>query len=393
MDFKVHITRRLTKRHGTAYDLFYRWKGVRYRPLLGYNLSDEEARRRAIEVIQKIQTGQCDLQTGTSTLFTLQEATQLYWGAFQAKNRVDETRPRRIIEQYLLPHFGNRPLSALTAEDGLAYVIRRQHQHAAPGTIRREFQVLMRILNLCVAYDKLDKNRLKAVDLPEGLKRTRVVTNEELLALEKKSPTELWRIILVALNTGLRESKVLELDRNWVRRAEDGYWLHLPPPRTRIKGHPKSLPLNRIGLSAMAMDVSSLADGRIFRRWTNIRSFRKAWTVACERAKIVDLHFHDLRHTFTTRLQGLGVDYEVRQALLGHKMLGMTAHYSHGGIEWDGKLRRAVTALEKAFLSYGLSYGFEGEEAGQRKLLISGEPRAARTLDPRLKRAMLYQLS
>ena len=33
------------------------------------------------------------------------------------------------------------------------------------------------------------------------------------------------------------------------------------------------------------------------------------------------------------------------------------------------------------------------EEIVMRKLLISGEPRAARTHDPRLKRAMLYQLS
>jgi hypothetical protein len=51
------------------------------------------------------------------------------------------------------------------------------------------------------------------------------------------------------------------------------------------------------------------------------------------------------------------VDYEVRQALLGHKMPGMTAAYSHGGPEWDQKLRDAVTRLEKAHpLSYELSY-------------------------------------
>ena len=35
-------------------------------------------------------------------------------------------------------------------------------------------------------------------------------------------------------------------------------------------------------------------------------------------AKVQDLHFHDLRHTFTTRLQNLGVSLELRSALLGH---------------------------------------------------------------------------
>ena len=49
--------------------------------------------------------------------------------------------------------------------------------------------------------------------------------------------------------------------------------------------------------------------------------------------------------------------------------------------------------LGKSFLSYGLSYERPTEDVGIHKLLKTGEPRAARTLDPRLKRAMLYQLS
>jgi integrase len=45
----------------------------------------------------------------------------------------------------------------------------------------------------------------------------------------------------------------------------------------------------------------------------------RLWTSSCEQcalAKIQDLHFHNLGHTFITRLQDLGVDYEARQALL-----------------------------------------------------------------------------
>ena len=78
---------------------------------------------------------------------------------------------------------------------------------------------------------------------------------------------------------------------------------------------------------------------KIFRHWKDIRAFKKYWDKTCERAGIHDLHFHDLRHTFATRLQRLGVDYELRQALVGQKMPGMTATYSHGGPEWDAKLR------------------------------------------------------
>jgi hypothetical protein len=94
-------------------------------------------------------------------------------------------------------------------------------------------------------------------------------------------------------------------------------------------------------------------------------------------------------------LQGLGIDYETRQALLGHRMPGMTANYSHGGPEWDEKLRKAVTRLDQAFrLSYGFSYERKAVAVARTEVFdFSGEPPGTRTQGPRLKRAMLYRLS
>jgi hypothetical protein len=102
---------------------------------------------------------------------------------------------------------------------------------AAKGGIR-----LMRILNLAVDFDKLDKNRLKRVELPDVENRQRVATKEELLSIKQESdkrrlkkiekheydPSEFWRIVTVALNTGLREAKILEIDRTWLRKRDDG---------------------------------------------------------------------------------------------------------------------------------------------------------------------------
>jgi hypothetical protein len=132
-----------------------------------------------------------------------------------------------------------------------------------------------------------------------------------------------------------------------------------------------------------------VVDGRVFRRWNNARAFKKYWDAVCKRAKVQDLHFHDLRHTFTTWLQGLGVDYEVRQALLGHRMPGMTATYSHGGPQWNQKLREAVTRLAKAYpSSYETSYGRKAQAAGTAEVIEKiGEPPGTRTQGPRLKRA------
>ena len=211
--------------------------------------------------------------------------------------------------------------------------------------------------------------------MPDVANRERVATDEELQALRKVAPPELWRIVLVALQTGLREAKLLDIGPSWIKLRDDGAWLILPPARSRLKGTPREMPLNRIALHALKEDVPSLND-QIFRRWTP-----EALTVyfgrLCKRAKVQDLHFHDLRHTFATRLQNLGISIEIRSALLGHKVRGsgsdpfggeaMTSRYSHGGYGWNQALRRAVTLLETAYaglnLSYGLSYEGQQDEA------------------------------
>ena len=376
------ITTRQTKA-GTAFDLYVRWKGQRYRPLLGYNLTKEQAEQAAIAMIAKIQQNE-QAPPPRSASPTFRDFLPLYWQTMRVKKRFDLARPESIIETHLLPRFGDRRLDSFTAEDGLAYITARLEEQAAPWTIRREWNVLMRILNLAVDFDKLDKNRLKRVELPDVANRQRVATKEELVAIKQESdkrrlkkiekheydPAEFWRIVTVALNTGLREAKVLEIDRTWLRKRDDGWWLILPPSRSRLKQTPREIPLNPAAYEALRSDLVHV-DGRIFRRW-NAAAFSTFWRRLSRDAKVTDLHFHDLRHTFATWLQNLGVPLEVRATLLGHRLRGtgneqlggeaMTSRYSHGGYGWNQQLRHAMTLLHTALLSYGLSYGRLAEE-------------------------------
>lgn len=54
---KYKIRRRPTKTHGIAIDLEYWYKGERFRPTLGYDLSDDEIDKAAAEMVLKIQEG------------------------------------------------------------------------------------------------------------------------------------------------------------------------------------------------------------------------------------------------------------------------------------------------------------------------------------------------
>jgi site-specific recombinase XerD len=50
---------------------------------------------------------------------------------------------------------------------------------------------------------------------------------------------------------------------------------------------------------------------------------------AIQKAGITDFHWHDLRHTFASRLTMAGVGLRATQDALGHKSIAMTVRYSH----------------------------------------------------------------
>ena len=102
------ITKRSTLK-GLAFDLYFRWKGQRYRPLLGYNLTKEQADQAAIGMIAKIQA-EPEEQGNPYSTATLRDIIPLFWNTFDLKRRIDRVRPKGIIENHLFPAFGDRPL-------------------------------------------------------------------------------------------------------------------------------------------------------------------------------------------------------------------------------------------------------------------------------------------
>src|SRR5439155_494773 len=75
-----------------------------------------------------------------------------------------------------------------------------------------------------------------------------------------------------------------------------------------------------------------------------LRRIKTAWRGAIRRAGISWHRFHDLRHTFNTRLMEAGVMQEVRKALMGHSSgEDVNAIYTH--VEMPTK-RRAIAMLE-----------------------------------------------
>lgn len=107
--------------------------------------------------------------------------------------------------------------------------------------------------------------------------------------------------------------------------------------------------MNAVLLSTLkVVKIETLArDAPVFQtpKGTPYKNFRTAFERAVVQAGIADFTFHDLRHTFASRLVMAGADLPTVQTLLGHKTIAMTLRYTHLTNEYK---QRAVRLLEPA---------------------------------------------
>lgn len=338
--------KRLTGPSGTKSILTYWYQGIRYRPTIGYNLTPDQEREKALSFIQQVH-GQLH-QTSATAGPTFAAFVPHYLQRMRTRKRVtiDWTK-RYVIDAQLVPFFGPMRLQEIRLSHAEQYVEHRRSKGAADGTIERECNVLSAFMNLAVEHEYIERNRLRTMPTPKGDRRKRTATPEELQILLDQANPPLARAIVVAINTGLREGKIVEIDQGWIKPFEDGPWMLLPAARTTTKGNPEKMPLNRHAAHAITTDITYLHGKRAFDNWTNGQGLSHAFTKLTSRCGIQGLTFHDLRHTFATTLENLEVGERTIDLLMGHKIPDTGERYRHGGPGRDKKMRDAVTALEQ----------------------------------------------
>ena len=114
--------------------------------------------------------------------------------------------------------------------------------------------------------------------------------------------------------------------------------------RTSKNGEPRVIPLSNRALDAVAraMSVTEKVFGGKGGETLETANLEYNFRMAVKRSGLKDLRFHDLRHTFATRLVRSGADIYAIQKLLGHKSLEMTSRYAHHDVE---SLRKAMDTV------------------------------------------------
>ena len=77
---------------------------------------------------------------------------------------------------------------------------------------------------------------------------------------------------------------------------------------------------------------------------------RKRSRVHAGEAKIVNLTFHHLRHTWSSRAAEMGVSEHVRRDILGHSATSMTGDFTHASteeMEWAMELVASYETQER----------------------------------------------
>ena len=257
------------------------------------------------------------------------------------------------LNAQLIPFFGEMLLSEITPLHVNKFMVKRQQDGVRNSTINRELTVLKKMLGLAIEWNfDIESNPVKKGNYfpEEEYKRERVLSPEEEKKLFKAAAPHLKAIISCALSTGMRFSEILGL--KWTEVDLEKKQITVSAKSSK-SGKQRVIPINsllfslferQMELNAGKCDFVFLYEDPKTGKLRPITTVRRAFTMACKRAGIKNLTFHDLRHTFGSRLIERGADPVSVKDLLGHANLKTTEIYLHSSI---GRMREAVSLLEE----------------------------------------------
>ena len=255
------------------------------------------------------------------------------------------------LRVHLEPFFKEKPLDRIAEADVTRLIVHLRRRGLNPKTVRNIVSSLHSIFELGLRRHWVSANPCKLVDLPaaEPTSEIRYLKQAELVAvLERGIPDDAWGPIerplyLMAAMTGLRQGELLAL--RWldldgrarkvrVRQAFVRGEFKTPKSRRGSRGVPLAPELHA-ALDELRFVSEFTADddlvfahpetGKPLGRSFVYRRFKRA----CGRAGVRVVRFHDLRHTFGTRVAASGeVSLRTLQEWMGHRDAKTTLIYA-----------------------------------------------------------------
>ncbi len=338
-------------------------------------ISAEAARTQALAVLADASKhdGTPEVAKTRARVLTLGAFIEKEYGPWVVENRKDGAATvARLTSTFGAWH--NRALLDVTPWIVEKWRSKRRKRGIAAATVNRDLGALKACLSRAVEWGFIESNPLVAVkpSKVDTRGRVRYLSEEEEHALRTvlrerdaaaragRARANAWRkergyallpaipargyadhltpLVLLAINTGLRRGELTSLtwaDVDLQRKA-------LTVAGSNAKsGKTRHVPLNKEAVDVLTRWQRQVPAGRLF----DVVSVRKAFNAVLAEAGITGFRFHDLRHTFASKLVMAGADLYVVRDLLGHASIAMTERYAHLA---PGRTAAAVALLEEA---------------------------------------------
>lgn len=350
-------------------------------------LTVSAARKEALKVLSQVALGETPRQAPKAqTTPTLKAYLADTYGPWVRQHRkTGDEIVTRITAAF--PAWQTRPLDQLTTFVVEKWRTERRKDEVAPATINRDLSDLRAALTHAVRWKILKTHPfgdLRPLPL-DSRPQVRYLTPDEDARLQaalkardearrqERISANVWRqergyatyppfgrytdhlhpLVLLALHTGLRRGELFGLEWRDVNVA--GRLLTVRGSGTK-SGHTRYVDLNATAVDVLTtwqadrlavLSPDAITSPLVFPASSGARldNVQSAWETTLKAAHVKAFRFHDLRHSFASRLVQAGVDLNTVRELLGHADLKMTLRYAHLS---PGHRRAAVDRLVSA---------------------------------------------
>ncbi len=364
--YRLPDGRQVQKKIGPA------WTG-RGRPPAGYftkRLAEDWLR----EVLHEARRGTLAGQVPTGATFADAAAEWLRYVEVDRRRKPSTLAGyQSVVRSQLLPAFGDRPVESITTAEVERWLVALD---GAPSTRARALVLMHGILRRAKKVWGLTANAAAEVEKPplSSSGEIAVFSPEEVWALVRAAASELdAALYLTAAFTGLRMGELLAL--RWrdvdfagatIRvRASYAAGALTTPKSGKVRAVPMApdvaSAIAGIGRRAHFVDEDDLVFAGDGGDHLDGSALRRRYKTALGLAGLRQLRFHDLRHTFGTRMIAKA-DIRRVQEWMGHADIQTTMKYLHyAPREEDARLVAEAFALdERAHTAFGPSATVDG---------------------------------
>jgi integrase len=264
---------------------------------------------------------------------------------YQDNGRKTANSTKQRIEKSIRPKLGHRKVKDIVTSTIRQYRNERLKVVKA-GTVNRELNIISKAFSLADLPYKPKIEKLK-----ENNVRTGFVSRAQLECIRQNIENHLQCLVLFWFLTAWRRSEAFNL--MWKDIDFDGGWIVLEPGTTKNdlgRRFPMTSELRSL-LEEQRRFVSAL-EWKFSKKITyvfvhedgqQIKSIRRSWKSACQKAGLAHILIHDLRRSAIMTFSQKGIDQQTGMLLSGHKTANVYTRYNIPTVD---VLREAARKLD-----------------------------------------------